>query len=249
MRQMIVITDVTQMPGPGGKQVCVVGITQTGECIRPVCEGGFQKKYLYIGNTLVIRPRARIGFDFTEVNVEPPHIEDREFAPSSIVNYGMCNDVDWENVLRSSSYIKVTDIYNGFLQDGNWVKPGSKTKSIATLSQATLISVQLPEWEGNLRYRLSFRDISRNIFDCPISDLAFRELCYKEVKRDGHLRSSVSGELTNTLKSVDRMYLRLGLARPFRKSEVDEPRCYLQVTGIYTFPDYLQGKTFADFLT
>jgi hypothetical protein len=24
-------------------------------------------------------------------------------------------------------------------------------------------------------------------------------------------------------------------------------RCYLQITGIYTFPDYLKGSTFVDF--
>jgi hypothetical protein len=27
-----------------------------------------------------------------------------------------------------------------------------------------------------------------------------------------------------------------------------ESWCYLQVNGIYTFPDYLEGKCFADFL-
>jgi hypothetical protein len=26
-------------------------------------------------------------------------------------------------------------------------------------------------------------------------------------------------------------------------------RCYLQITGIYTFPDYLKGRTFIDFRT
>jgi len=56
-------------------------------------------------------------------------------------------------------------------------------------------------------------------------------------------------KLTNILKGIERIYLRLGLARPFKKSAADEPRCYLQVTGVHTFPDYLQGKTFADFLT
>ena len=24
-------------------------------------------------------------------------------------------------------------------------------------------------------------------------------------------------------------------------------RCYLQITGVYTFPDYLEGKIFTDF--
>lgn len=247
MRQTIVITDLTQMPE--GDQVCVVGISEKGECIRPICEGGFQKKYLYTGKNVIIRPRARIEFDFTEAKIEPPHIEDRTFNPSFIINHGLCSDTDWENILRNSSYDKVEDIYNGFLRDGKWVKPGSATKSIATLSKSSIANVQVPEWEGKLRYRLSFRDTTGNLFDCPVSDLAFRELIYKKVKRNNHPRLDVSLELTNILKHVERIYLRLGLARPFKKSTADEPRCYLQVTGVHTFPDYLQGKTFADFLT
>lgn len=247
MRQTIVITDLTQMPE--GDQVCVVGISEKGECIRPVCEGGFQKKYLYAGKNVIIRPMARIEFDFTEAKIEPPHIEDRAFNPGFIINHGLCGDADWENILRNSSYARVEDIYNGFLQECNWVKPGSVTRSIATLSKSSIVNVQLPEWEGKLRYRLSFRDITGNLFNCPVSDLAFRELIYKEVKRNNRPRSDVSRELTNILKRVERIYLRLGLARPFRRSTADEPRCYLQVTGVHTFLDYLQGKTFADFLT
>ena len=247
MRQTVVITDLTQMPE--GDEVCVVGISEKGECIRPVCEGGFKKKYLYVGKSVVVHPRARIEFDFTEAKIEPPHVEDKAFSPSSIINHGLCGEADWESILRSSGYVRVEDIFNGLLEDDKWVKPGSPTRSIATLSKASIVSVHLKEWQGKLRYRLCFRDTTGHLFECPVSDLAFRELIYKEVKRNNRPRLHVAEELTNILKRVERLYLRLGLARPFRKSAVDEPRCYLQVTGVHTFPDYLQGKTFADFLT
>ncbi|MFC1949445.1 hypothetical protein ACFLW0_04675 [Chloroflexota bacterium] len=247
MRQTIVITDLTQMPA--GNQVCVTGINKNGECIRPVCSGGFLKKYLYIDNKISIRPRARIEFDFTPAKIEPPHIEDKTFDPTSIVNYGLCNNTEWENVLKSSSYTSVKDIYDGFLQDSSWVKPGAKTRSIATLSAATALNIQLPEWDGKLRYKLSFKDSIDDMFDRPTSDLTFRELCYKRIKRDGNARLTVSSELTSLLTKTDRVYLRLGLARPWIQPGSIEPKCYLQVTGIYTFPDYLKGKTFADFLT
>jgi hypothetical protein len=39
--------------------------------------------------------------------------------------------------------------------------------------------------------------------------------------------------------------LRIGLARLWEKFP---DRCYLQITGIYTFPDYLRGRTFTDFV-
>lgn len=247
VRQTIAVTDLTQMPKRD--QVCVVGTSEKGECIRPICEGGFQKKYLYADNNVIIRPRARIEFDFTEAKIELPHIEDRTFNPSFIINHGLCTNADWESVLRNSSYVRVEDIYDGFLQDRKWVRPGSATRSIATLSEASIANVQVPEWQGKLRYRLSFRDVTKDLFDCPVSDLAFRELIYKEVKKNSRPRSDVSRELTDILKRADHIYLRLGLARPFERSTADESRCYLQVTAVHTFPDYLQGKTFADFLT
>lgn len=246
MRQTIVITDLTQMPA--GNQVCVAGISEKGECIRPVCSGGFLKKYLYIDNKLATRPRARIEFDFTEARPEPPHIEDKIFDPRSIAYRGLCNDTEWEGVLRSSSYNRVKDIYEGFLRDCSWVKPGTKTRSIATLSRTTVLNVQLSAWNGRLRYRLSFKDSAGEVFDRPVSDLTFRELCYKKVKRDGCHCLAISNELTRLLKAVAHIYLRLGLARPWIQPGLSESRCYLQVTGIYTFPDYLEGKTFADFL-
>ncbi len=249
MRQTIVITDLTQMPYPHENQACVVGITKTGECIRPVCAGGFLKNYLYIDDEVAIRPGARVESDFTSAKVEAPHIEDKTFDPDSLTSHGFCTDIEWEQVLRNSSFSKVEDISDGFLQDRKWVKPGAQARSIATLSRVATLSVQLPEWNGKLRYRLSFKDGSGNTFNSPVSDLTFRELCYKEVKRVGRSPSALASELTSLFRNANRVYLRLGLARPWIQPGLSEARCYLQVTGIYTFPDYLQGKTFADFLT
>lgn len=248
MRQTIVITDLTQMPT--WNQVCVTGINANGECIRPVRVGGFLRKHLYLNNKLAIRPRARITFDFTAAKIELPHIEDKTFDPSSIVSQGVCSNTEWEHVLKSSSFRRVKDIYDGFLQDYSWVRPGAKTRSIATLPAVTVLNVQLPEWEeGKLKYRLSFKDNTGDMFDRPVSDLTFRELCYREVKRKSRSRLDVVGELNSLLKNADRVYLRVGLARPWVQPGLGESRCYLQVTGIYTFPDYLEGKTFVDFLT
>ena len=247
MYQTIVITDLTQMPA--WNQVCVTGINENGDCIRPVCSNGFLKKYLYINNRPAVRPEARIRFDFTPAKIQPPHIEDKTFDPTSIVSMGFCDNTEWEHLLQSSAYTSVRDIYDGFLQDFSWVKPGTKTRSIATLSTATNLNVQLPEWDGKLKYKLSFEDSMGDTFVRPISDLTFRGLCYKKVRRDGNPRLTVSSELTDLLRESDRVYIRLGLARPWVQPGTIEPKCFLQVTGIYTFPDYLQGKTFADLET
>lgn len=53
----------------------------------------------------------------------------------------------------------------------------------------------------------------------------------------------MSRDLAKVLGASD-VYLRIGLARGWDKLP---DRCYLQITGIYTFPDYLGGREFVDF--
>jgi hypothetical protein len=55
--------------------------------------------------------------------------------------------------------------------------------------------------------------------------------------------SEAAKRLTAALQSAQ-VFLRIGLARGWEKFP---DRCYLQVTGVYSFPDYLGGRCFADF--
>ncbi len=246
MRQTIVITDLTQMPNPEG--VCVVGVDQHNQCIRPVLTNGVLKRHLYIGDELVIQPRAKIKFDFHRVLIEPPHIEDLGFDPNTIVYEGLCTNTEWGQVLQNSSFSTVDGIYDGLLQKHRWVEPGANTRSIGTLSQVRVTAVKLPEWSGKLRYRLSFIDNAGFPYDnISVSDLAFRELSYAEVKKHGRSPATVSEQITSLLTNTDRIYLRLGLARPWVNPNTGNIGCWMQVTGIYTFPDYLGGKSFGDF--
>jgi len=77
----------------------------------------------------------------------------------------------------------------------------------------------------------------------PASDLTLWNRCYYQVRRRGNDPNKVAQELVSIFQKAERMYLRLGLARPWE----EDNKCWLQVTGIYTFPDYLSGKTFIDF--
>ncbi len=249
MRGTIVVTDLTQMKGRN--YVCIAGIDESGQCIRPVVEDrerGISKSLLYHESQLIILPGSKVEFDFHPITIIPPHVEDRGFDPNHVVSKGFCSSTEWETILRNSSFKAVDTIYDGLLREQKWVRPGANTRSIATLSNANIISVQLPEWGGRLKYRLFFEDNTGKVFDCPVSDLTFRELCYKRVKRDNQPHLTVSSELTTLLRNAGRVYLRLGLARSWIQPHTTESRCYLQVTGIYTFPDYLKGKTFVDLL-
>jgi hypothetical protein len=246
MHKTIVITDLTQMPKPN--EVCVVGVDEQNQSIRPVLPGGVLKRHLYVCHRLVMRPRAKIELKFYSVPIEPPHVEDLGFDPNSIVYKGLCTDVEWEKVLQDSSYSTVDNIYDGLLHKHRWVEARANTRSIGTLSQVNITAVQLPMSSGKLKYQLSFKDKTGFLCrDIPISDLAFRELSFAEVKKCGRNAEIVAQEITAYLKTADRVYLRIGLARPWVKEGTKEEACWTQVTGIYTFPDYLAGKSFADF--
>ena len=247
MQNTIVITDLTQMPI--GNRVCVVGIDRQKQCIRLFEDDkGVLKEHLFIGGKLVIRPKAKIKCDFHTVSIRKPHIEDLGFDPNSTVYQGLCNDIEWETVLQDSSFSTVDDIFDGLLQQHRWVKPRANTRSIGTLSQAKILAVELPLTSGKLKCRLLFQDKTGFKYNNPITDLAFWDLSYREVKKRSRDTTIVAQEIMSSIATADRVYLRLGLARPYSPSNgSDEPRCWLQVTGIYTFPDYLKGKSFIDF--
>lgn len=233
----------------GGDTVCIVGIDQDSRCIRPVLPPpGVLREHLYIKGKLAILPRAKVRFDFHQVPIKPPHVEDLGFDPDSIQYLGLCTDSEWEGVLQASSFNSVEDIYDGLLQEHRWVEPGANTRSLGTVSQIQVTSINLHERSGERRYRLYFTDKAGHQYDnVTISDLAFRAFCDAELNRHTSPLAALQ-QLTELLQSVDRLYLRLGLARPWAPRDGSFGlRCWMQVTGIYTFPDYLGGKSFADF--
>lgn len=240
MRKTIVITDVTQMPK--GNEVCVVGITEESRCIRPTCEGGFLKQYLFdTEQRVIVRHGAKVEFDLFPVDTLPPHIEDMRFDPTLITGKGLCSASEWESALRTNSFEAVEDIYEDFLQDRKWVMPGAQTRSIATLSGSRIVDVELTP--GGIKPRITFVDRSGCEFTRPSSDLTLWDRCRSLVRSRGHSLTKVETELVSLLQNADRLYLRLGLARSWERDN----KCWLQVTGVYTFPDYLDGKCFDDF--
>jgi hypothetical protein len=73
------------------------------------------------------------------------------------------------------------------------------------------------------------------------TDLTWNAYC--ESLRGPHCEPpAIAARLTQILKTRP-VYLRIGLSRKWVKNP---GRCYLQLNGIYTFPDYLDGHTFAD---
>ena len=58
-------------------------------------------------------------------------------------------------------------------------------------------------------------------------------------------RGAAARAVRQRLITAEDVFLRLGLTRPW---EEHPDRCLLQVNGVYTFPDYLDGRCFANFI-
>lgn len=243
MRQKLIITDLTQMPD--GNKVCVVGINEQGRTIRPVHDNGFLKNYLFGWFRLSIFPRAVVEFDLIEERPKPPHMEDTAFNPNHIKFCGSSDDTKWESTLLITSFDTLAKIFEGNLKDGKWVPPGAKTRSIATLTHSTGHSFIIEQGRA-FKPRMKFMDALRNEYNLPVNDLAIRELCFNKVVRKGESVADVSRELDKAIALASKIYLRIGLSRPYKFEAAGTEHCYPQVTGIHTFPDYLRGKTFAN---
>ena len=246
MKQKLVITDLTQMPD--WDKVCVVGITDSGETIRPVCEKGFLKAYLYRNHRLTVFPGAIVELTVLADRAQPPHSEDKIIDPNSIQSLGQCNSKQWELTLGKNCFNSIYDIFEGHLRYGKWVAPGTQTRSIATLANPVINSVEIVEDGGAVKSRLQFTDTTNTQYFLPISDLAFRELCYMSIKRNKKSVSDVINYIAAKLQQTKRTYLRIGLARPWKNDYTGEEHCYMQITGIFTFPDYLGGKNFSNYI-
>ncbi len=97
--------------------------------------------------------------------------------------------------------------------------------------------------DGRWDYRITFTDSTGTQYRLAVTDLAFR--CYLDHTRTQQNipPDNAAKDLTELFQSAT-VYLRIGLARGWEKYP---DRCHLQITGVYSYPDYLEGKCFADF--
>ena len=244
MRRTLVITDLTYM---WADMVCIAGVGEDGECIRPIIDGGVRQHHLFRDNLLLVHPRARVEFDLFPTETRRPHIEDYTFLPESIAYRGVCTDYEWEALLKRTASPGIEALFDGLLRDGRRVPPDSFTKSLGTIADVTVYEVFVDESQGRRQFRMNFTDSMGTIYErYPINDLAFRSALEKRIELGGDVRDAELA-VTQAIKSARRLYLRIGLARPDVLGDYPKA-CWAQVTGVYTFPDYLKDKTFADFL-
>jgi hypothetical protein len=245
MKQQIAITDLTRMRVPN---VCIAGYTKDGACLRPIVPfRGIPEWFLRKNDRLIIRPFAVVEFDFVRPVPEAPHMEDWEidrFHRRLIIAH--LPEEKRLRLLEKTARDSVADIFGTKIHNdfGFYVQAGEGERSLGTICPAEFTHLICePKTGGKWDYRLVFKDQAAQTYRLAVTDLAYRHyLDYARVQLNYPLDELIP-RLTRIFNRRT-TFLRIGLARLWEKYP---DRCYLQVTGIYTFPDYLGGRTFADF--
>lgn len=246
MKTRLLITDVTRM---GGDRVCVAAINQHRQSIRPVLPYGISESWLYCQPPAVVRPFSIISLDLHQNLPEPPHTEDWSFDPDSLTIESLLEPKWREKYLTEMLDADVASIFGAEIRTGRgcYLQEGAGRRSLGTV-QVHLIE----RFDHNCRYdswdyRLYFRDASETRYHLKVTDLSLRNYVDSLRATRGFDCEKIGQRLTEAFQK-SQVFLRIGLARHWHPDR-DEPqnRCYLQITGIYTFPDYLNGGCFADY--
>jgi len=245
MKKAMLVTDLTRMSPPW---VCVGGYWRDLTAVRPklLFSRGLTEDFLFQGDRPVIRPFAVVKLDFLHSAPKPPHTEDWFIDPG----FKALEQVRLPEQ-RAIAFLQrildpdVASIFGAEVhsEHGCYVRAGEGTRSLGTILPKRITAVQYaPKEGGKWDYRISFVDQSGMGYRLAVTDLGFRYYCDHK-RLQGQRPEEITADLEQRWRRAT-VFLRIGLARGWEKFP---DRCYLQITGVHTFPDYLEGRCFADF--
>lgn len=251
MKTAFVVTDVTRM---SGSRVCLAGYLPDGACIRPEIAGtDLHQDWLWANDGQVLRPfaEAEIDLDAAPSGIQPPHVEDRRIGSAFRV-LRLLPEPERLAMLRRTESASLDDLFGATVRSegtaARWIEPGQGLRSLGTFHPKRITRVRFgpnPYDPAKWQYKIGFLDHARQEQFLTITDLSFRAIMDSAVARNMGTPPQIERDLLHRLGRAD-VWLRVGLARPFDQRGSTPPRCYLQVNGIYSFPDYLDGRCFAD---
>lgn len=242
MTTRLTVTDLTRSYL---SDIGIAGYTEARECVRLVRRGSALPQSLITRRqALVVAPFAVIELVLLNPAAQPPFTEDHYFDPTTLKF--LYFETQREEVLYWSLFKSVEAVFEQEVvsEPEYHVLPGRGPRSLGTIAPERLIRVIYDHGHAEQYiYRLAFIDGARRTYTLEVADLAWR--CYCDHLRAGGVSPRAIGKaLTERLRKA-RLFLRLGLERRWQSRP---PRCFLQITGIYTVPDYLGGLSLADLL-
>ncbi len=223
----IIITDLTRFSNPN--IVCIAGINiETNECIRPL-------PYISLSDCkkLNILPGSKLDGTFNKDNNRgKPHTEDR--SRKNLKYTGDCSSQEFHKVLENSLFNSISEGFNYLFPESGKVIPHTNPpeQSIISLkvnpSQIRIVKDSF----NHGKIKLNFKDNDDKKYSyLPITDLGFHT--YAMTHFDD---IDFPEKINNFIDSQNELYLRVGLSG--RYANGDRDGYWLQINGIYTFPNF-----------
>ncbi len=233
MKLDLTLTDVTRMHE---RRICIAGVDADGRCIRPVVDGSnLWEDYLTSIRGHTIRAFSVVRLEIGEPRPDPPHTEDCVFNPFTIRYVGSLKRSEARSRLEAIADRDIASIFGApITQDvGTFILRGEGTRSLGTVRTRRLAVERIGAGiDGRARVRLRVTDASGAEYSLPVTDLAFMRWCDALLARE--LGDAANQAAVNEKLDAPEVYLRIGLSRNWEKHP---DRCYLQVTGVYPFPE------------
>ena len=257
----IVITDLTRM---SGFDLCIAGYAtdESFAPLRPLLSRGVRFPTLHPDETWCRSLRNGPGALFSVLKLDahdhrpdPPHTEDWAIAPGSATVEAVLPVEDRRALLTRLQQPCVDGLFGepvnwSVREDGlrtaGYVAPGRGLASLGTVNAAIERFLLQRNHCGTIDYRAMFSDEAGNRTRLSITDLTFRLWADHLRVRQGLSFDQLNRQLNATFADGREVWVRIGLTRPWSRSDNGERGCYLQITGIHTVPDYLEGATWTE---
>jgi hypothetical protein len=228
MNRTIIVTDLTRFRNP--EIVCIAGIDEnSGECIRPM-------PYLALSECqrLNVLPGAKLTGSFTpSPDRTGPHQEDYRYERLRFL--GPSSSEEFKSALGQGLYESVEEGFEITLRNNQKHIPTDHEvqRSIITARISPSDTEIVEDSYNPGKIKLNFRDQSFSEFRyIGITDLGFHKYALQHHSRN-ELRT-----INTMIKAQEEVYLRIGLSREYQPPHDKRKGYWLQVNGIYTFPDY-----------
>lgn len=224
----VIVTDLTRFGTPEKLCTAVVDV-KTGECFRPM-------PYLSSARCaeLNIHPGAILEGEITlQPNAENPHVEDAFYKNLRYLK--PASSEEFKQVLEMTEFPSVSAGFGmEFMPDQKYIPVGTVVdRSIITIKiSPQLIDIHEDQFKPG-KIKASFTDASGfSLRYLSITDRGFFDYASK------HQQHGEVYRINDYLQSQEELYLRVGVGRKWKSGDRDG--YWLQVNGIYTFPDYLE---------
>jgi hypothetical protein len=247
----IIITDKARWMGG----VCLYGYDEENNGIRPIMVDGANNPTSLPRNFVErIKPFQRVKFGFIRHQPSPPHTEDwvinGSYFPQIV---GVLSQEERKAFLEKILFPCLKGDHWGTEicyyrksrgEDVPCIEPGKGIRSIITIKPKSILFVRYSssknEEESGKSKReimLEFSDMKGENYNLKVTDLAFEAFC-DDLKGKGMDDGKIGLNLQRKLNDCE-VFLRIGTGRAFTPRESDKPYCFLFITAIYSFPNYI----------